>query len=86
MSGRSTEPAGTTAWAPRIMFAPSTPATASAREFGDRRQIARSLEHRLDFEEQTLGYSLLRPTGPKGAGPLHPTGRATVPAKPEAPA
>ena len=61
MSAEVIEAAGATAWAPRDHVS----AFYSGHSLSEGvpkivEQIARSLGHRLDFEEQTLGYSLLR--------------------------
>jgi hypothetical protein len=61
MSAEVIEAAGTTAWAPRDhvrAFYSGHSLSEGVPEIVE--QIARSLGHRLDFEEQTLGYSLLR--------------------------
>jgi len=61
MSAEVLEVAGTTAWAPRddvrAFYSGHSLSEGVPEIVG---QIARSLGHRLDFEEQTLGYSLLR--------------------------
>src|SRR5262245_8424022 len=61
MSAEVPEAAGTTAWAPRDhvrAFYSGHSLSEGVPEIVE--QIARSLGHRLDFEAQTLGYSLLR--------------------------